>query len=808
MAENKTININIKQNADKAEQSFKSYNKELGNTKKQYDAVLKSGKPFDQQLEDINRIVKETPLNVRDMNKQIQAYQSIALSAGRETPVGRKALEEAAALRDRYVDIQNETKRLADDQRTLEGAMQGVATGVAVYGGIQSAMALSGVESEKLRETLVKLQAAQTLMNSINQVATAFEKESALMLTLKTAKTKALTVATGAYATVTGTTTGLLKVFRIALASTGIGLIVVAIGALIANFDKLTKVFKPVINGLKAVGDAIGLTNFAKDERMEQTKKQMEFDRQMAEQELKAHNARMDQYRAEQAEQDALISKEIELAEARGEDTTEMQRAQLEKRLQDLKDNFQKEEDAFQEAEGSYVQYIKKEEADLQAALLFLRQKGVTDFRYLSREQQDEYEKTFKTTRKSIDMLEFSLKNQQKQINYVLTTEREKFGKTTQAQIDQAAKDIEIFEAKTTASQKAEQKKKADNYKKYLQDRLNAQRKIEDIENSMMEDGIEKELEINKDKFARLLEDTKKNTKLTREERNRLIELYEEQGEQKAEEIRAKYRQKEIDAERKHQKNLQDLENSFLDEIAAIEEENYQKTLSDEERELRAVADKYFRLETMAEGNAEQLAIIQEARMNEENEIYLKYQNEQYEIAKATSEKKKALDQAEQEYKIGVVQNGLQAINDIAALFADGSEKQAKRAFQVQKAVGIAQATINTAQAITKVFAETTDFTPVQALRIANAVAIGAAGAAQIAAIAKTQFQGGGGDLPGVTDLPGGGETTTPQFNVVGDSGINQLAQLQQQPAQAFVVSGEVTSAQALDRNRVTNATL
>ena len=97
------------------------------------------------------------------MNKQIQAYQSIALSAGRETPVGREALKAAADLRDRYIDIQNETKRLADDQKNLEGAMQGVATGVAVYGGVQSAMALSGVESEKLRETLVKLQAAQTL---------------------------------------------------------------------------------------------------------------------------------------------------------------------------------------------------------------------------------------------------------------------------------------------------------------------------------------------------------------------------------------------------------------------------------------------------------------------------------------------------------------------------------------------------------------------------------------------------------------------------------------------------------------------
>ena len=51
-------------------------------------------------------------------------------------------------------------------------------------------------------------------MNSINQVATAFEKESALMLTLKSAKVTALTAATAAYSAVTGTTTGLLKAFK------------------------------------------------------------------------------------------------------------------------------------------------------------------------------------------------------------------------------------------------------------------------------------------------------------------------------------------------------------------------------------------------------------------------------------------------------------------------------------------------------------------------------------------------------------------------------------------------------------------
>lgn len=46
-------------------------------------------------------------------------------------------------------------------------------------------------------------------------------------------------IAQRAYAAVVGTSTGALKAFRIALAATGIGLAVVAIGALVANWDKL-----------------------------------------------------------------------------------------------------------------------------------------------------------------------------------------------------------------------------------------------------------------------------------------------------------------------------------------------------------------------------------------------------------------------------------------------------------------------------------------------------------------------------------------------------------------------------------------
>ncbi len=58
------------------------------------------------------------------------------------------------------------------------------------------------------------------------------------------------------------------------------------------------------------------------------------------------------------------------------------------------------------------------------------------------------------------------------------------------------------------------------------------------------------------------------------------------------------------------------------------------------------------------------------------------------------------------------------------------------------------------------------------------------------------------------SNAPTGAAPMTANFNTIGSSGINQLAQLQQTPTQAYVVSGEVTSQQALDRNRLQNATL
>ena len=180
---------------------------------------------------------------------------------------------------------------------------------------------------------------------------------------------------------------------------------------------------------------------------------------------------------------------------------------------------------------------------------------------------------------------------------------------------------------------------------------------------------------------------------------------------------------------------------------------------------------------------------------------------------KEANEKIKANEEQLQEAKFQLASSALSSIASIANLFAQQNEANAKKAFNISKAVGIAQTGINTAQAIMKAAAETTDFTPPQALRVANMVAMGVAGAVQIAGIAAQKFQPSGGTTGGVTtpsvSTGAASQPQAPSFNVVGQSGFNQIAGAlgQQPPTQAFVVAGDVTTAQQLQNNTITQAT-
>tara|TARA_R100001244_G_scaffold46330_1_gene41465 strand:- start:266 stop:2200 length:1935 start_codon:yes stop_codon:yes gene_type:complete len=96
----------------------------------------------------------------------------------------------------------------------------------------------------------------------------------------------------------------------------------------------------------------------------------------------------------------------------------------------------------------------------------------------------------------------------------------------------------------------------------------------------------------------------------------------------------------------------------------------------------------------------------------------------------------------------------------------------------------------------------------------ANNVSAGISIAAQVAATAKgLSSLGGGGSAPSIPNTPSAPSSpNVPNFNTVGQSGTNQLASAiggqSQQPIQTYVVSTEMTSAQALERSIVEGASL
>lgn len=199
--------------------------------------------------------------------------------------------------------------------------------------------------------------------------------------------------------------------------------------------------------------------------------------------------------------------------------------------------------------------------------------------------------------------------------------------------------------------------------------------------------------------------------------------------------------------------------------------------------------------------------------------------NAELEITKETlAEEKRLRDEAAQkelerqtkleEDKKKLVYDSLNFISEITTLFGQKNERVAKAMFNIDKAAKLASATMSAREAVLNAFKTASDSpltTVFPAYPFIQAGLAGAFGAVNIAKIASQKFQASG----GASDLASGGgggaggvSSAAPSFNVVGNSGLNQLAQIQQTPVQAYVVSGEVTSAQALDRNRIKNATL
>jgi hypothetical protein len=613
----------------------------------------------------------------------VQELQKVAAAYGETSQQAVEAARKAAGLKEQIEDTNDLLKSYKGEGAfiALGKAMSSVASG---FSAVEGGLGLIGVESEKLQETMLKVQSAMALAQGLEGLEDAGRA-------FKTLGARAMQ-----YSVVQKVVTAGQRLWNAAMAANPIGLLIAGITTLIAVGYSLVKYFQAQAKETEKATASIKEHNKAlnkQNQELEKSATRLEKSNKFQEDYAKASGKSSEELRKlaiKHAEEElALARKNKELAKA----------------------TYLREKDilASMKANDADEEVIKKQEELVKKA-----GESAKEMREIAQKEYTEL---------------VDLKKQQR---------------------------IEIKQEQT---QEIKDKKDAakDSYDAQIEARKNELDAL--IELEIRKDQTDKE------RLEKLLADRLKLEKL---KGSQLI-LAQQDNAEKVRQAIANDNKEELHLETVKIDKLKVLSNTKL--------ENLQGSL-----------------------NAEIEA--------ERNAALLKTQ-----ILDAQAVRAQKIDERANSFKVKSIQQGLEIVSSITELFGKKSEKQAKRAFQVQKAAQVASALINTYQSATGAYASQFLPVPDPTSPVRGGIAAGlavAAGLVNVAKIASQKFeggsQGGGGGAP--AGGGGGGQVQAPQFQTIGTSGVNQLATLQQQPTRAYVVSGEVTSAQSLDRNRVQNATL
>jgi hypothetical protein len=257
---------------------------------------------------------------------------------------------------------------------------------------------------------------------------------------------------------------------------------------------------------------------------------------------------------------------------------------------------------------------------------------------------------------------------------------------------------------------------------------------------------------------------------------------------------------------------IKSIDNTAREERKKIEDEAYKKRNEDAQEAGRLAEERYAKMQedSLNALESELTTIVDFDQRELENAE--KKKEKELEIEKAVAEGKKAI----QESTLNTVEGG---IGLLKGLFEKNKAIQ-KGLLLAESAVGIAKIISQTTAADAADTAYAATMGPAGAAYKAtkftlNRVSAGIGIATNIAATAKALSALGGGGSSSKPSMGGdaGGGAAAPKFNVVGNSGVNQLAETMQgrsaqAPIQAYVVANDVTTAQGLNRNIVTNASL
>ena len=243
----------------------------------QVQATKQLGEAIDKGVVATQKMATETEKmagKMKSYKAQIAELKAVLPTLSGEEYVQAQA--KLANLTDAMGDQQAQIKLLASDTRALDTTMQGLQLGVGVFAGLQGASALFGEQSADVEKALLKVNGAMAVLQSLQAIQNTLDTESGFVNSVKlywkqlfvketikeavvtevsvaaqetdilvkeqsTIASKAAAAGQAIYSFAVGASTGALRIFKLALAATGIGVAILALGLLVANFDKIKK---------------------------------------------------------------------------------------------------------------------------------------------------------------------------------------------------------------------------------------------------------------------------------------------------------------------------------------------------------------------------------------------------------------------------------------------------------------------------------------------------------------------------------------------------------------------------------------
>lgn len=227
----KTVMADGKKTTDNVEGSYNHLTATMAELKKEWKATADEVKRNDlaQQIDAINSELKDMDASIGNFQRNVGDYTN--------------------SFKDAFEQQQKSTENVRIGLDGLQKTASGLASG---YAALQGTLNLLNIESTQFEQAMIKVQSAMAIAQGVGGMKDLIEGGGTLITVFKNS-------VTGVGAFIKS-----LTPVKAAIASTGIGILVVAIGTLIANWDTLTAKLKKLDAFDKLKENVMGVYNVIK----------------------------------------------------------------------------------------------------------------------------------------------------------------------------------------------------------------------------------------------------------------------------------------------------------------------------------------------------------------------------------------------------------------------------------------------------------------------------------------------------------------------------------------------------------------